>query len=75
MERAAIFPATTDARLAPASAHAPIRARPLIPCALDRHVGPYDHLDELDGFLGSGWCRCGSCGSVITLRTSQRNAA
>lgn len=60
---------------APSFGAAPLRARALIPCGMDRHVGPYEHLDDLDGFLGAGWCRCGSCGSVITLRTSQRNAA
>jgi hypothetical protein len=44
-------------------------------CALDRHLGPYDALPELTGWLGAEWCRCRRCGSPITRATSRRNAA
>jgi hypothetical protein len=44
-------------------------------CALDRHLGPYDAVPELNGWLGADWCRCRCCGSPITRRTTLRNAA
>ena len=46
-----------------------------VACALDRHLGPYDALPELNGWLGADWCECRRCGSPITRATSRRNAA
>ena len=48
-----------------------------VPCALDRHFGPFLELPELKGWLGADWCTCGSCRSTIALATaaSQRIAA
>lgn len=44
-------------------------------CALDLHLGPYEALPELTGWMGADWCRCRRCGSAITRATSRRNAA
>lgn len=50
-------------------------AVPALACGMDRHLGPYDALPELVGFLGAEWCRCRRCGSPITRATARRNAA
>lgn len=51
-------------------------ARP-VPCALDRHLGPFEKVDELAAFLGTEWYVCRACRSPLTRRTalSQRCAA
>jgi hypothetical protein len=56
----------------------PAPALPLpvsLACGMDRHLGPYDAVPELSGWLGAEWCRCRRCGSPITHATSRRNAA
>ena len=56
-------------------------AAPMLPqaltlaCAMDRHLGPYDEMTELTGWLGADWCRCRRCGSAITRATTRRNVA
>jgi hypothetical protein len=51
-------------------------ARP-VPCALDRHFGPFETLPELKGWLGTDWYNCRACRSTITHATllSQKSAA
>ena len=44
-----------------------------VPCALDRHLGPFETV--LEGFLGANWCRCRSCGSTLTTATALRQRA
>ena len=59
-------------------AFTPAAALPLAPmmaCAMDRHLGPYEPLAELAGWLGAEWCRCRCCGSSVTQATTRRNAA
>jgi hypothetical protein len=48
-----------------------------VPCALDRHAGPFEAIPELDGWLGADWCICGACRSTLTAHTAlrQRSAA
>ena len=48
-----------------------------VPCALDRHLGPFERLPELGGLLGSDWYRCAACRSPLTQHTvlAQRSAA
>jgi hypothetical protein len=55
----------------------PAPSRPLVFCALDRHLGPFERLPELGGLLGSDWYRCAACRSPLTLHTvlAQRSAA
>jgi hypothetical protein len=65
-------PALTPVAI-PASPMLPLNA--VLACAMDRHLGPYDALPELDGWMGAEWCRCRRCGSPITRATSRRNAA
>ena len=55
-----------DARPAP---------RPAVLCALDRHLGPFEPLPELAGFLGADWCRCRGCRSTLTTATALRQRA
>ena len=62
------------------AAQLPLGAAPLpltgtLACAMDRHVGPYESLPELAGWIGADWCRCRCCGSAITRATTRRNAA
>lgn len=61
-----------------ATTHPPRRAdaRPA-PCALDRHMGPFEAIPELDGWLGADWCSCRACRSTLTTWTAlrQRSAA
>ncbi len=51
-------------------------ARPA-PCALDHHMGPFESIPELDGWLGADWCLCRACRSTLTTWTAlrQRSAA
>ena len=67
-----IFPST----LAPAPAAAAPHGSP-VPCALDRHLGPFEGIPELGGWLGTDWYVCRRCRSTITLATvaAQRPAA
>lgn len=44
-----------------------------VPCALDRHLGPFEKA--IDGFLGADWCRCRACGSTLTTATALRHRA
>lgn len=60
----------------------PVSPTPIAPaaaatlaCAMDLHLGPYEPLPELAGWLGGDWCRCRRCGSAVTRRTTVRNAA
>jgi len=52
-------------------------ARPAVPCRLDRHLGPFEPIDELRGWLGTEWYNCSACRSTLTRDTalSQRCAA
>ena len=59
----------------PLTPAAPRAVAPVLGCALDLHLGPYDALPELGGWLGAEWCRCRRCGSPVTRATSRRNAA
>ena len=49
----------------------------LVPCALDRHLGPFEAIPELGSFLGADWCLCRGCGATLTTATAlrQRSAA
>jgi hypothetical protein len=56
----------------------PLRAAPRpVPCALDRHLGPFESIPELGGWLGADWCLCRACRSTLTTATAlrQRSAA
>jgi hypothetical protein len=58
----------------------PRPARPAprpVPCALDRHLGPFEQIPELAGWLGADWCLCRGCRSTLTTATAlrQRSAA
>jgi hypothetical protein len=48
-----------------------------VPCALDRHLGPFEQIPELAGWLGADWCLCRGCRSTLTTATAlrQRSAA
>lgn len=41
-------------------------AAPAVPCALDRHVGPFEPVEELADFLGTSWFCCRSCRAMVT---------
>jgi hypothetical protein len=56
----------------------PSRAAPRrVPCALDLHLGPFEAMPELNGWLGADWCVCRACRSTLTTATAlrQRHAA
>lgn len=56
----------------------PQRANPRpVPCGLDHHMGPFEAIPELDGWLGADWCLCRACRSTLTTWTAlrQRSAA
>ena len=61
--------------MSPTVRHVP--AARIVPCALDRHLGPFEQIPELAGWLGADWCVCRTCRSTITQATAlkQRNAA
>ncbi len=44
---------------------APLPAPP-VPCGMDRHVGPFEPVEELSSFLGPSWSCCRSCRAVVT---------
>lgn len=46
---------------------APLPAPP-VPCGMDRHVGPFEPVEELASFLGTDWFCCRSCSSMVTRR-------
>jgi hypothetical protein len=52
------------AQLAPAAA-------PPVPCGMDRHVGPFEPVEELASFLGTSWFCCRSCKAVVTRRNAR----
>jgi len=39
---------------------------PPVPCGMDRHVGPFEPVEELADFLGTAWYCCRSCRAVVT---------
>lgn len=53
---------------------APPAPRP-VPCALDRHLGPFETVPELNGFLGADWCLCRACRATLTTATALRHRA
>jgi hypothetical protein len=55
----------------------PRAASPLVLCSLDRHLGPFEQIPELRGWLGADWCLCRGCRSTLTTATAlrQRSAA
>ena len=63
------------------SLHPPVAPRPAprpaVLCALDRHLGPFEQIPELAGWLGADWCLCRGCRSTLTTATAlrQRSAA
>ncbi|HEX8903648.1 MAG TPA: hypothetical protein VF771_02260 [Longimicrobiaceae bacterium] len=48
-----------------------------VPCGLDLHLGPFEAIPELNGWLGADWCLCRACKSTLTTWTAlrQRSAA
>ena len=60
--------------LQPAPHAAPART---VRCALDRHFGPFEPLEELAGWMGTDWYNCSACRSTITRNTAlaRRSAA
>lgn len=46
-------------------------APPPAPCALDRHVGPFEPLDELRDWLGTDWFQCRCCRATVTRRNAR----
>lgn len=58
--------------------HAPLQAPTRAPaaapvrCALDRHLGPFEEIPELAGWLGADWCQCRACRSTLTVGTAYR---
>ena len=57
----------TAVRVSAPAAASPARA---VPCALDRHFGPFEALPELVGWLGTDWFTCRACRSTITRATA-----
>ena len=54
----------------------PMRPAPRpVPCALDRHLGPFESIPELSGWLGADWCLCRACRSTLTTATALRQRA
>ncbi|HYW13779.1 MAG TPA: hypothetical protein VE871_17585 [Longimicrobium sp.] len=49
---------------------APLPAPP-VPCGLDRHVGPFEPLEEMADFLGTDWFCCRSCRAMVTRRNAR----
>jgi hypothetical protein len=58
-----------DARPAPRAVPQPVL------CALDRHLGPFEQIPELAGWLGADWCLCRGCRSTLTTATALRQRA
>lgn len=50
------------AHLAPLAPLAP----PPAPCGMDRHVGPFEPVEELASWLGTDWFCCRSCRAMVT---------
>lgn len=46
-------------------------APPAPRCGMDRHVGPFEPLDELRDWLGADWVCCQACRSTITSRNAR----
>ncbi|HKP74523.1 MAG TPA: hypothetical protein VJT67_03225 [Longimicrobiaceae bacterium] len=60
------------------SALNPQAARPAprpVPCALDRHLGPFESIPELANWLGADWCLCRACRATLTTATALRQRA
>lgn len=51
---------------------APLPAPP-VPCGMDRHVGPFEPVEELASFLGTSWFCCRACQAMVT-RSNARGA-
>jgi hypothetical protein len=49
---------------------APLAAPP-VPCGMDRHVGPFEPVEELASFLGTSWFCCRACQAVVTRRNAR----
>ncbi len=49
---------------------APLPAPPA-PCGMDRHVGPFEPLEEMADFLGTDWFCCRSCRAMVTRRNAR----
>lgn len=49
---------------------APLAAPP-VPCGMDRHVGPFEPVEELASFLGTSWFCCRACNAVVTRRNAR----
>lgn len=56
---------------APPRSAAPVATRP-VPCSLDRHLGPFEPIPELAGWLGAEWTLCRACRSTLTTATALR---
>ena len=55
-----------------------LRPRPAgapVPCALDRHLGPFRLVPELVGWMGTDWLQCLSCNSTVTRATASARTA
>ncbi|HEX8245998.1 MAG TPA: hypothetical protein VF541_20960 [Longimicrobium sp.] len=46
-----------------------------VPCGLDLHLGPFEAIPELNGWLGADWCLCSACSSTLTTWTALRQRA
>lgn len=49
---------------------APLAAPP-VPCGMDRHVGPFEPVEELASFLGTSWFCCRACQAMVTRRNAR----
>jgi hypothetical protein len=38
---------------------------------MDRHVGPFEPLEEMADFLGTDWFCCRSCRAMVTRRNAR----
>jgi hypothetical protein len=44
----------------------PASPAPAVPCGLDRHLGPFEAMEELRDWLGTDWFHCRSCRAMVT---------
>jgi hypothetical protein len=56
-------------------APAALRSAAAVPCALDRHFGPFEALEPLHGWLGTDWFTCRGCRAVVTRANAAPLAA
>ena len=50
---------------------APLATSQVVPCGLDRHLGPFEPLEEMADFLGTSWYCCRACRSLVTRRNAR----